>query len=205
MIDEKKLIESIKTGGGNKDFKILYDNYYPSLYHFCYSYVKSSEIAKEIVHDSFVRLWLNRDRLDENRPVKGYLFAISRNQLIREIRRQMKNPLLRDYVEFAGGLGTEAMIMYDYDTFAAGIEEAKRTLSPRQREIYVKSKEDGLAVRDIADELGIGEQVVRNQLSASLHKIRRYLIDLFGNIDEMIMAGIIIFLEICRKSFFDML
>ncbi|MCM1177362.1 MAG: sigma-70 family RNA polymerase sigma factor [Clostridium sp.] len=167
--------------------------------------MKSSEIAREIAHDSFVRLWLNRDKLDGNRSVKGYLFAISRNQLIRELRRQMKNPLLRDYVGLAGSLGAEARIMYDYDTFVSGIEEAKQTLSPRQREIYIKNKEDGLPVKDIAAELGIGEQVVRNQLSAALSKIRRYLIDLFGNIDEMIIAGALVFWEICRKSFFDML
>lgn len=205
MIDEKKIISSIKSGGGNRDFKILYDHYYPSLYRFCYSYVKSAELAKEIAHDSFVRLWANRERLDENRSAKGYLFSISKNQLIRELRRQMRNPLLRDFVEFAGGISTEARIMCDYDTFAEGIEKAKMTLSPRQREIYVRNREDGITVKDIASELGIGEQVVRNQLSAALAKIRRYLINLLGEIDEIVIIGIFILWEICRKSFFDML
>ncbi|MDE7127932.1 MAG: sigma-70 family RNA polymerase sigma factor, partial [Bacteroidales bacterium] len=170
---------------------MLYDYYYPGLYQFCYSYVKSSEIAREIVHDSFVRLWENRDRLDESRSAKNYLFTISRNQLIKEIRRQMKNPLLRDYIEFAGGIGTDARIMYDYDTFVAGVEKAKMALSPRQREIYVKNKEEGIPVKEIASELGIGEQVVRNQLSAALSKVRAVLVRMFGNIDEIIIISIV--------------
>ena len=205
MTDEKKLILSIKSGGGNRDFKVLYDLYYHQLYRFVYSFVKSSETAKEIAQDSFVRLWMNRERLDENRSVKGYLFAISKNQLIRELRRQMKNPLLRDYIEFACGIGQDAVIMCDYDTFAGGIEKAKESLSPRQREIYVKNKEEGISVRDIAFSLGIREQVVRNQLSAAVGKIRRYLMNMFGNIDGTIVIAVAIVWEFCKKSFFGML
>ena len=95
--------------------------------------------------------------------------------------------------------------MYDYDTFVAGVEKAKMALSPRQREIYVKNKEEGIPVKEIASELGIGEQVVRNQLSAALSKVRAVLVRMFGNIDEIIIISIVILWEICRKSFSGML
>lgn len=153
----------------------MYDFYFPDLYHFVYQYVKSSETAKEIAHESFVRLWFSRDRLDEDRSVRAYLFTIAKNQLIKELRRQLRNPLLRDYLEFAGTLGMESRILYDYDTFIKGIEKAKGLLSPRQREIFVMSKEEDLSVAEIAEYLSIAPQVVRNQLSAAMKRIREEL------------------------------
>ncbi len=175
MIDEKELIESIKAGGGNRSFRILYDFYFPALYHFVYQYVKSAETAEEIAHDAFIRLWTSRDRLDERRSVKAYLFTIARNQLIKELRRQLRNPLLRDHIEFIGTLGTESRILYDYDTYVRAVRKAKELLTPRQKEIYIMSREDDLSVPEIAESLSITPQVVRNQLSAAMKKIREYL------------------------------
>ena len=38
------------------------------------------------------------------------------------------------------------------------------------------SREEGLPAKKIAEELGITEQVVRNQLSAAMKKIREFLL-----------------------------
>ena len=178
MIDEKKIINEIKTGGGNaqnKSFGILYDFYYPELFHFIYRYLKSADLAREIAHDAFVRLWLHRQNLDPDRSVRAYLFTICRNSLIKEFRRQLRNPLMKDYFDFISGLSVEARISYDYDTYVKAIGQASSILSPRQREIFMLSRNEGLSAAEIAARLSIGEQVVRNQLSAALKKIRMEL------------------------------
>ena len=116
-----------------------------------------------------------RDRLDENRSVKSYLFTISYRQMLKELKRQMKNPLMRDYVEFSESLSIDHRQAYDYDIYVKTIEIAKESLSPRQREIWQMSREDGLSSMEIAEMLSIKEQVVRNQLSAAQRKIKEYL------------------------------
>ena len=178
MIDDKKIIREIKRGGGNaqnKSFRILYDFYYPELFHFIYRYVRSADIAREITHDAFVKLWLHRQNLDDSRPVRAYLFAICRNSLIKEFRRQLRNPLMKDYFDFVSGLSVESRISYDYDTYVRTIRQACAMLSPRQREIFMLSRHEGLSASEIAARLSIGEQVVRNQLSAALKRIRAEL------------------------------
>lgn len=137
--------------------------------------MKSSGTAEEITHEALIRLWLNRERLDENRSVRAYLFTIAKNQLIKELRRQLRNPLLRDYIDFVDNLSTESRIMYDYDTYAKGVRKAEEQLSPRQKEIFSMAKKDGLPVTQIAEFLSITPQVVRNQLSMAMKKIREYL------------------------------
>lgn len=177
-MDDKELIRKIRSGGegGEAGFKVLYDTYSPPLYRFVLSYVKSSDSAHEITHEALVSLWLHRDRLDENRSVKAYLFKSCRNALIKELRRQLRNPNIGDWLELAGQASVESRISYDYDAYVDGISRAQSELSPRQRQIFRMSREEELSAREIAERLGITEQVVRNQLSAAMKKIREYLL-----------------------------
>ena len=172
---EKAIVRRIKDGD-SRSFRLLYDKYVSDLYAFIYRYIKSADITDEIVQDTFIRFWMHRDRLDENRSVKSYLFTISYRQMLKELKRQMKNPLMRDYLEFSESLSIEHRQAYDYDIYVKTIEVAKDALSPRQREIWQMSREDGLSSVEIADLLSIKEQVVRNQLFAAQKKIRDYLV-----------------------------
>lgn len=83
---------------------------------------------------------------------------------------------MRDWVELSAAMSVESRISYDYDAYRKGLDAAKAKLSPRQKQIFCLNREEGLSVREISGQLGISEQVVRNQLSAALKKIRDYLL-----------------------------
>ncbi len=177
-MEDKEIIRQIRDGGdgGEAGFRTLYELYSPPLYRFVLSYVKSSDTAREITHEALVKLWLHRESLDENRSVRAYLFTTCKNSLIKELRRQLRNPNVHDWMELAGTVSVESRISYDYDAYIDGIGKAQSSLTPRQRQIFRMSREEGMSVRDIAESLGIGEQVVRNQLSAAMKKVREYLL-----------------------------
>ena len=151
-------------------------HYTPPLYRFVYSCVKSADTAKDITHDSLVKLWMHRETLDENRSVKAYLFTTCRNSLVKELRRQLRNPNVRDWLELSAAVSVESRISYDYDAYIKGLDAAKAKLPPRQKQIFHLNREEGLSAREISGQLGISEQVVRNQLSAALKRIRDYLL-----------------------------
>lgn len=113
--------------------------------------------------------------LDGERSVKAYLFKTAKNILIKEFRRQIKTPLIRDYVDFMSALSVESGTRYDYDKYIKAIGIAKEGLTPRQREIFVMRMEDEKPFKEIASELGISEQVVRNQLTSAMKAIREAL------------------------------
>lgn len=176
-MDERILISRIKDGCG-KSFRCLYELYVSDLYRFIYQYVKSADLAGEIVQDAFIRLWMYREHLDPSKSVRSYLFTISYRQLLKELRRQTKNPLVRDYMEFIDSLTEEILSAYDYDLYVKTIKMAVEDLPPRQREIWQLSREDGLSSAEIAAMLSISDQVVRNQISAAQRKIREKLLNL---------------------------
>lgn len=174
MIDEKELILSVKSGS-ECSYKALYKLWVSRLYRFVYHYVKSETVTDDIVQETFLRIWNNRSKLDPECSFKSYLFTISYRLLLKEIHRQLNNPVMAEFIDYQSELATatdEAERKLEFDLFLVALEKAKKLLPPRQREIFEMNKELNIPILDIAKKLNIGEQVVRNQLSASLKLIR---------------------------------
>lgn len=172
--DEKKLVEEVRAGS-EASFRALYDYWVSKLYWFVYRYVKSKAVTDDIVQETFLRVWMHRDNLNPDLSFKSYLFAVSYHLLLKELRRQLNQPLMEDFMAYRHEeqeIENKGEWLVDYEVFCKALEEAKLKLSPRQREIFEMNKELNLSVHYIAEKLSITEQVVRNQLSAALKTIR---------------------------------
>ncbi len=176
MLDERRLLKEL-TEGSELSFNTLYNLWGSRLYHFAFSYLKSDSAAKDVVQEAFVKIWTNRTGIDPNASFKAYLFTISYHLLLKELRRQLNHPQMENYLEIKKGLASAEDIetKYDFDLFLKELERAKQKLTPRQKEIFILSKEYNLTITEIASQLSITEQAVRNQLSAALKVLRSEL------------------------------
>lgn len=176
MLDEKKLLKDL-TEGSELSFNALYNLWVARLYRFVFSYLKSDSAAKDVVQETFVKIWTNRASINPDTSFKAYLFTISYHYLLKELRRQLNHPQMENYLEIKKGIVSAEDIeaKYDFDLFLKELETAKQKLTSRQREIFVLNKEYNLSIAEIAIQLSITEQVVRNQLSAALKVLRREL------------------------------
>ena len=121
---------------------------------------------------------LTEKNLDAESSFKAYLFTIAYHLLLKELRRQLNNTSMEEFIEYNDNIrtsGDEAEKQIDFDQFCKALKQAKEKLTPRQREIFELNKEQNLSVAEIAEQLCIKEQVVRNQLSTALKIIRTEL------------------------------
>ena len=163
MIDEKRLILSVKSGS-EKAYRTLYEMWVSRLYQFVYQYLKSEETTDDVVQETFYRIWINREKLDAESSFKAYLFTIAYHLLLKELRRQLNNTSMEEFIEYNDNirtLGDEAEKQIDFDQFCKALKQAK--------------EKQNLSVAEIAEQLCIKEQVVRNQLSTALKIIRTEL------------------------------
>lgn len=169
---DTRLLSLLKEGQ-RSGFSEIYRLYAPSLINFAASRLSSLEEARDIIQDIFTNLWDQRDTLEIKTSVKAYLFTAVRYRVIDHIR---KNITRREYA---------AMLYQLADSFIANTEEDLHTkkiqqqlehtvenLPARTRQIYRLSRQRHLAVKEIAGELGISEQTVKNQLSSALQQLR---------------------------------
>ena len=85
MIIDKNLENILLNGIKNKDdsaFEMLYKLAFPDLCSFAATFLKNKEIAKEIVQETFIKIWEKRESLSIDPTLKGYLFRSVNNNCI---------------------------------------------------------------------------------------------------------------------------
>lgn len=175
--DEHTLVIGLKSGS-EESYRALYDLWFSRLYQFVLRYVKSEPVTDDIVQETFLNIWIYRESINPCMSFKSYLFTIAYHFLIKESRRQLNTPLMKDYVAFCSELSTcdnETVEKLELKQFQDSLNRAKEKLSPRQRQIFELNKEGNATIAEIAASLSITEQVVRNQLSAALKIVRKEL------------------------------
>ena len=171
---QRKILLAVQSGS-EKAYKELYEQWGSRLYRFVFQYLKSKDASEDVVQETFLRIWSNRANLNPDTSFKSYLFTIAYHFLLKEIRRQLNNPLMEDYVEYLNRLSTETIEVESlmcYDQFVEALEKGKQYLSPRQRTIFEMNKEYGMSIPEISEKLSITNQVTRNQLCMALKILR---------------------------------
>lgn len=83
---DRALIEAFQTGD-EFAFVSLYNRYKDSVYAFCVKMLLNKELAQDVVQDTFLRVYENRERLLKTDSFKAWLFTIARNQCLNQLRR----------------------------------------------------------------------------------------------------------------------
>ena len=67
MEDNEYQLLSELVESSEKSFKKLFMNYHDTLFRFiCYK-VKETDIAEDIIQETFIRVWKNRNKIDPNK------------------------------------------------------------------------------------------------------------------------------------------
>jgi RNA polymerase sigma-70 factor (ECF subfamily) len=172
---EQALLQRL-TEGDEPAFARIYELYAPALTGFVAARLGSLDDARDIIHDLFVYLWEERETVAITRSLQAFLFAAARYRVIDHIRR---NCTRREYAEKLSLLDAptpaEVTGRLDEKDLHAQLEKAVNQMSPRVRQVYRLSREQHRTVEEIARELQLSTQTVRNQLTTALSHIRSVL------------------------------
>lgn len=177
LTEEQKQVEELRRGS-YLSFRYLYDKYNHLLFGYLFELTKSRAMAQELVQDSFVKIWLNRQELDPSQSFKAYLYQVGKNRMIDEFRKRLNSPLMEEYI----GHVTDPSLSHDpmqekedLDAFAERLNRAKKSLSARQTEIFELCKEQGYSPSEVAKLLGLSEQTVYNHLHSAMRLLQQEL------------------------------
>lgn len=171
--EQQELVVQLKKGS-YKAFNVLYNYYFDLLYGYVFRLIRSHESTQEIVQNTFVKVWENRENLDAGFPFKAYLFKIAKNDLVDGLRKSVSSPVFEDYLLYCEDekMMIHAEQEFDLEMFNLLLNKAKNKLSSRQIEVFELIKEDGLSPAEAAQKLSLSKQVVYNYLSQALTILR---------------------------------
>lgn len=157
-------------------FKKLYDEYKNRLYGYVFKITHSAHAAEEITQELFIKLWIERERLPPIENIEHYIFVMAKNRTLNFIRKEANNAKalseLKRTMPPAANNVEELMIREDYGEM---VEEALNQLSPQRSLVFRLSRYHGLKLDEIAYQLDLSRNTVKNHLVAALHYIRSYL------------------------------
>jgi len=170
--DDSFLVKELASGNVLA-FNALFRKYGSRLYRFANGYLKSQEEAEELVQEVFTRIWEKRDDLKEELSFKSYLFTIAFNLIRKHFKTKVRiSEYLKKGVSDLDSATTDKVA---YNLLNQYINELVNQLPDRRRIIFIKSRFEGLSIREIAEELKISHKTVENQLTAALKFIRTNL------------------------------
>ncbi len=171
--NESQLVRSLSKGD-LLAFNTLYFYYSSRLYYFALGYLKSKAEAEELVQEVFTIIWEKRADLKEELSFKSFLFTISFNIIRKHFRART---YLSEYFKTVinDDLDLETLDKITYDSLYKYITDIVDQLPERRKEIFIKSRFDGLSIKEISEILHISHKTVENQLTDALKFLRKNL------------------------------
>jgi RNA polymerase sigma-70 factor, ECF subfamily len=177
LYSDEELMREIKADNMFA-FDTLYNKYCKRIYKFGYSILKSHEESENLMQDVFLNLWENRNRVEKDSSVKSYLFSITYNSAISIIRKKVRETDFIDHLKSVGKISEDTVNMeIEYLELTNRLSEIIKSLPPRQKEVYLLQRVEGLKYNEIADRLNISVNTIENHMSRALKTIR----DKLGN------------------------
>jgi RNA polymerase sigma-70 factor (family 1) len=175
IFDDRDLVESLRNGS-EESFTIIYHQYHRYLYYFSLRFVKSPALAEEVVHDVFLKVWENRERLKTELSFKGYLIKITKNHVLNLLARASREEKIRSEILYftpEGSEDTENSI-YDRD-YQKHAEEIISMLPEQRQRIFRMYRYDDMSGDEIAVLLNISKGTVKDHLLKANRFIRKHL------------------------------
>ena len=161
---------------GNSDrkaFAVLYNLYAGKCLHFVSSVIQDKEIAKDMTHDIFVKVWLKREIISKVDSFSAYLFRMVRNSVLDRmesevIRRRFMVESLAVSEEFRSYVDEKVSL----DELQHLVFNTVNKMPEQRRRVFVMSRYDGIPNIKIAELLGVSIRTVENHLTNALADIR---------------------------------
>jgi len=167
------LLQLLK-GDDTAAFETLYNRYWKALYTRACQRVDVND-AKDLVQEVMLSLWRRRKEIPvfKEGEFAKYLHAAIKYRVIShyafstaEIKKISLFDIL-DSQEFNDRLEAKEL--------TANIAAAVSLLPARMQQIFRMSREEDLSIAEIARQLNLSEQTVKNQLTEALRRMRSYL------------------------------
>lgn len=176
----QELIHRIQFHDDEMAFNQLYQQNVVKIFQFAYSFVKEKEIAEEIVNDVFLKLWIDRAKLNTIKNLSVYLYVSVKNSSLNYLNRisSKRNTFMTAYEQsfdlFLVEPDPEQLLISKQ--MKVSIDQAVSQLPPRCRVIFKMVREDNLTANEVAQILEISNKTVFAQLSIAIKKIEELVI-----------------------------
>lgn len=177
------LIVKLLKDGNQQVFESVYEKFFGQLFIYAREYVLDSEVASEIVQDTFLKLWEIRKTIVPDTTLQSFLYRIARNNCLNylkniKVQEKYRSLTYSQKIEIAlnfGALNDSSAEKIISDELEKKINDTIESLPSKCKQIFLMSRFEEKKYREIANELSISEKTVENHILKALKVMRKHL------------------------------
>lgn len=175
MTGDSEIIRRIRQGDKGQ-FESLFRTSYVSLVRYAKTIIRDHDTAEEIVQDLFFRLWQDREKLQIESSLNGYLFRAVHNRCLHWIEH---NRVVERHAHEAlysqPGEGENPSEIIQYKELQSKIAGIIARLPERCGRIFCMNRFEGLKYAEIAEKLSVSVKTVEANMGKALKEFRKAL------------------------------
>lgn len=160
--------------GDTGAFGSIMRNHYAVLLDYATRIVVDKALAEDIVEEVFIQVWKRHASFDSLNAVRKFLWINTRHDCMNALRNSNTRERHHQQIAQSSPLEEEATALHDMirAEVLAEVYAAIRELPEKMQQIFILSYIDGMKNQEIAMQLNLSEQTVRNQKSRALEILR---------------------------------
>lgn len=187
ILDNHTVVEMLRKGD-EACFDALFRRYYKPLCAYATRFV-TVDRAEELVQDTLLWVWENREKLMPEMAVRSLIFTIVRNKSLNcvthnSLRNRIVRKIARQYEE-----EFESEEFYFESELADRLSAALDKMPPEFSETFRMHRIRGMSHKQIAEALGVSPQTVNYRIGQTVKFLRKELQEYWPAVLLALLAG----------------
>jgi RNA polymerase sigma factor (sigma-70 family) len=150
------------------DYNAAVDAHSDGIYRFALKHLRDQDLAKDVVQESFTRLWLKVDEVDATKA-KSYLFTTAHHIMVDEVRKGSRSTRMEDH-----HADMRSTVQHQPDLKEV-LEAGLATLPAIQRSVVLLRDLEGYTYDEIAELTGLNLSQVKVYIYRGRTALKEYI------------------------------
>jgi RNA polymerase sigma-70 factor, ECF subfamily len=182
-------LAQLSRSGDRRAFEELVDMYKDKIYHLAYRMLSQSGESEDVVQETFLRVYMNLDRYDENQKFSTWIYRIATNLCIDRLRKRKPNYSLDAEMPDGEGSDWYSMLPSDQETpeeelvlseTQQQIRKAIDALPEKYKSVVILRYLHDMSLQEIGDVLKMPVTTVKTRVHRGREYLRKKLEPEFG-------------------------
>ncbi len=165
--NDEQLVKAIRQND-SEAFKRLYYKYFKPLIRFAWYRLYSMETVQDLVQETFLKVWINRQHLDPAKSIKAYLYKTLTNLIINYTKLHSSQTISLESLAESKSLNDGSKLELKLD-----IQDAVNRLPQKIKTVYMLSRYERFSYAEIAEICKISQKTVENRMSKAFNILRK--------------------------------
>lgn len=173
-LSDEALVEAIVKTNDTLLFEVLYDRYSTMVYNKCYSFANSSDEAKDLTQDVFLRVFIKLNSFKGRSKFSSWLYAFTYNHCVNYVTRNTAKKIEKQSVssDSIENIGEDIDSTQEFkDMKIEQLKKVMELITPDEKMILLLKYQDNLSIKELSQALDIGESAVKMRLKRAKEKL----------------------------------